>query len=102
MRADTVRGLGEVAVETVEDARIEAPTDVLMRVSQVRFLPRALRPDRGGIPRVAFAGGTKESRKKTILRWCGAAGVAVPIERKGRNREGGRGRRWGWLMCLCA
>jgi glutathione-independent formaldehyde dehydrogenase len=33
MRAVVVRGLGEVAVETVEDARIEAPTDVLLRVT---------------------------------------------------------------------
>jgi len=33
MRAVVVRGLGEVAVETVEDARIEAPTDILLRVT---------------------------------------------------------------------
>ena len=33
MRAVVVRGPGEVAVETVEDARIEAPTDVLLRVT---------------------------------------------------------------------
>jgi len=33
MKAIVVRGLGEVAVETVEDARIEAPTDVLLRVT---------------------------------------------------------------------
>jgi glutathione-independent formaldehyde dehydrogenase len=33
MRAVVVRGVGEVAVETVEDARIEAPTDVLLRVT---------------------------------------------------------------------
>ncbi len=33
MRAVVVRGVGEVAVESVEDARIEAPTDVLLRVT---------------------------------------------------------------------
>lgn len=33
MKAVVVRGLGEVAVETVEDARIEAPTDILLRVT---------------------------------------------------------------------
>jgi hypothetical protein len=32
MRAVVVCGLGEVAVETVEDARVEAPTDALLRV----------------------------------------------------------------------
>jgi glutathione-independent formaldehyde dehydrogenase len=33
MRAVVVRGVGEVAVESVEDARIEAPTDALLRVT---------------------------------------------------------------------
>jgi glutathione-independent formaldehyde dehydrogenase len=33
MRAVVVRGLREVAVENVEDARIEAPTDILLRVT---------------------------------------------------------------------
>jgi glutathione-independent formaldehyde dehydrogenase len=33
MRAVVVRGLNEVAVETVEDARIETPTDILLRVT---------------------------------------------------------------------
>ncbi len=33
MRAVVVRGVGEVAVETVDDARIEAPTDILLRVT---------------------------------------------------------------------
>ena len=33
MRAVVIRGLGEVAVETVDDARIEAPTDILLRVT---------------------------------------------------------------------
>jgi len=33
MRAVVVRGLGQVAVETVEDALIEAPTDALLRVT---------------------------------------------------------------------
>lgn len=33
MRAVVVRGLSQVAVETVEDARIEAPTDALLRVT---------------------------------------------------------------------
>ena len=33
MRAVVIRGVDEVAVETVEDARIEAPTDVLLRVT---------------------------------------------------------------------
>ena len=33
MRAVVVRGVDAVAVETVEDARIEAPTDVLLRVT---------------------------------------------------------------------
>jgi len=33
MRAVVVRGVGEVAIETVEDARIEAPTDALLRVT---------------------------------------------------------------------
>jgi glutathione-independent formaldehyde dehydrogenase len=33
MKAVVVRGVGEVAVETVEDARIEAPTDALLRVT---------------------------------------------------------------------
>ncbi len=33
MRAVVVRGLSEVAVETVEDAHIEAPTDILLRVT---------------------------------------------------------------------
>jgi len=33
MRAVVVRGVGEVAVETVEDPRIEAPTDALLRVT---------------------------------------------------------------------
>jgi glutathione-independent formaldehyde dehydrogenase len=33
MRAVVVCGLAEVAVESVEDARIEAPTDVLLHVT---------------------------------------------------------------------
>jgi len=33
MRAVVVRGVDEVAVETVEDARVEAPTDILLRVT---------------------------------------------------------------------
>jgi glutathione-independent formaldehyde dehydrogenase len=33
MKAVVVRGLCEVAVENVEDARIEAPTDILLRVT---------------------------------------------------------------------
>ncbi|HEX6509783.1 MAG TPA: alcohol dehydrogenase catalytic domain-containing protein, partial [Chloroflexota bacterium] len=33
MNAVVVRGIGEVTVETVEDARIEAPTDILLRVT---------------------------------------------------------------------
>jgi glutathione-independent formaldehyde dehydrogenase len=33
MRAVVVRGVDEVAIETVEDARIEAPTDVLLRIT---------------------------------------------------------------------
>lgn len=33
MKAAVIRGVDEVAVETVEDARIEAPTDILMRVT---------------------------------------------------------------------
>ncbi len=33
MRAVVVRGVGEVAVGTVDDARIEAPTDILLRVT---------------------------------------------------------------------
>jgi glutathione-independent formaldehyde dehydrogenase len=33
MRAVVVRGVDEVAIETVEDARIEAPTDVLLRLT---------------------------------------------------------------------
>jgi len=33
MKAVVVRGLSEVAVEDVEPARIEAPTDILMRVT---------------------------------------------------------------------
>ncbi len=33
MKAVVVRGEGKVAVETVDDARIEAPTDVLLRVT---------------------------------------------------------------------
>jgi glutathione-independent formaldehyde dehydrogenase len=33
MRAVVVRGLRQVAVDTVEDARIEAPTDALLRVT---------------------------------------------------------------------
>ncbi len=33
MKAVVVRGVGEVAVETVEDAHIEAPTDILLRVT---------------------------------------------------------------------
>src|SRR5207244_13041939 len=33
MRAVVVRGLSQVAVETVEDAVIEAPTDALLRVT---------------------------------------------------------------------
>ena len=33
MKATVVRGINEVAVETVEDARIEAPTDVVLRVT---------------------------------------------------------------------
>src|SRR5260221_12675586 len=33
MKAVVVRGVGEVALENVEDARIEAPTDVLLRVT---------------------------------------------------------------------
>src|SRR5579863_3475071 len=33
MRAVVVRNINEVAVEQVEDARIEAPTDILMRVT---------------------------------------------------------------------
>jgi glutathione-independent formaldehyde dehydrogenase len=33
MKAVVVRGLREVAVENVEDARIEAPTDILLRVT---------------------------------------------------------------------
>lgn len=33
MRAVVVRGVDEVAVETVEDAHIEAPTVILLRVT---------------------------------------------------------------------
>jgi glutathione-independent formaldehyde dehydrogenase len=33
MKAVVVRGVGEVALENVEDARIEAPTDALLRVT---------------------------------------------------------------------
>jgi glutathione-independent formaldehyde dehydrogenase len=33
MKAVVVRGVNEVAVETVEDARIEAPTDILLRIT---------------------------------------------------------------------
>ncbi len=33
MKAVVVRGVDDVAVETVEDARVEAPTDILMRVT---------------------------------------------------------------------
>ncbi len=33
MRAIVVHGVDDVAVETVEDARVEAPTDILMRVT---------------------------------------------------------------------
>jgi len=33
MRAVVVRGVDDVAIETVEDARVEAPTDILMRVT---------------------------------------------------------------------
>jgi glutathione-independent formaldehyde dehydrogenase len=55
MKAVVVRGLGEVAVETVEDARIEAPTDILLRVTSTAICGTDLHTYEG---RMGDVGGT--------------------------------------------
>jgi threonine dehydrogenase-like Zn-dependent dehydrogenase len=73
MRAVVVRGVGEVAVENVEDARIEAPTDILLRVTSSAICGTDLHIYEGRMGDVA---GTRGRRTVWLGRTTRRAGVA--------------------------